>query len=94
MNCSSRSVICTRPTMRPTANASRAAARRYPDVGRDRVKRLMREHDIQGAKRRGKPWRTTIADSDAARRHDLIGRDFTATSPEQLYAADFTYLRC
>src|ERR1700677_1955040 len=29
------------------------------DVGRDRVKRSMRLHGIQGAKRRGKPWRTT-----------------------------------
>ena len=28
------------------------------DVGRDRVKRLMRTNGIQGAKRRGKPWRT------------------------------------
>ena len=27
--------------------------------GRDRVKRLMRAEGIQGAKRRGKPWRTT-----------------------------------
>jgi len=25
------------------------------DVGRDRVKRLMRQHGLQGAKRRGKP---------------------------------------
>ena len=38
------------------------------EVGRDRVKRLMRTHGIQGAKRRGKPWRTTIADPAAARR--------------------------
>ena len=36
------------------------------DVGRDRVKRLMRAHGIQGAKRRGKPWRTTIARSGGA----------------------------
>lgn len=64
------------------------------DVGRDRVKRLMREHGIQGAKRRGKPWRTTIADPDAHRRPDLVERDFTATGPDRLYVADFTYLRC
>jgi putative transposase len=64
------------------------------DVGRDRVKRLMREHGIQGAKRRGKPWRTTTADPDAARRPDLVERDFTATGPDRLYVADFTYLRC
>ena len=64
------------------------------DVGRDRVKRLMREHGIQGAKRRGKPWRTTVPDPDAARRPDLVERDFTATGPDRLYVADFTYLRC
>ncbi len=64
------------------------------DVGRDRVKRLMRVHGIQGAKRRGKPWRTTIADPDAARRPDLVERDFTANGPDRLYVADFTYLRC
>jgi putative transposase len=64
------------------------------DVGRDRVKRLMRSHGIQGAKRRGKPWRTTVPDPDAARRPDLVERDFTATGPDRLYVADFTYLRC
>ena len=44
----------------------------------------MREHGIQGAKRRGKPWRTTVPDPDAARRPDLVERDFTATGPDQL----------
>ena len=34
------------------------------DIGWDGVKRLMREHGIQGAKRRGKPWRTTVPDPD------------------------------
>jgi putative transposase len=64
------------------------------DVGRDQVKRLMREHGIRGAKRRGKPWRTTTPDPDAARRPDLVERDFTASGPDRLYVADFTYLRC
>ena len=63
-------------------------------VGRDRVKRLMRAHGIQGAKRRGKPWRTTIADPAAQRRPDLVKRDFTAPAPDRLWVADFTYLRC
>ena len=52
------------------------------DVGRDRIKRLMREHAIQGAKRRGKPWRTTTADPEAARRPDRVGRDFTAAGSQ------------
>jgi len=63
------------------------------DVGRDRVKRLMRANAIRGAKRRGKPWRTTVADPDAARQPDLVQRDFTADRPDRLYVADFTYLR-
>jgi len=63
-------------------------------VGRDRVKRLMRAHGIQGAKRRGKPWRTTISDPTAVRRPDLVQRKFTAERPDQLWVADFTYLRC
>jgi transposase InsO family protein len=63
-------------------------------VGRDRVKRLMRVHGLQGAKRRGKPWRTTIADPAALRAPDRVQRDFTATAPDRLWVADFTYLRC
>jgi putative transposase len=63
-------------------------------VGRDRVKRLMREAGIQGAKRRGKPWRTTIAGPAARRPPDLVDRDFTADRPDELWVADFTYLRC
>ena len=64
------------------------------DVGRDHVKRLMRKHKIQGAKRRGKPWRTTRPDLEARRRPDLVERDFTASQPDELWVADLTYLRC
>jgi transposase InsO family protein len=71
-----------------------ALKREGVDVGRDRVKRLMRANGIQGAKRRGKPWRTTIADPAAARRPDLVQRDFSAPAPDRLWVADFTYLRC
>jgi len=72
----------------------KALLRAGEDVGRDRVKRLMRSHAIQGAKRRGKPWRTTIADPAATRSPDLVNRDFTAQRPDALWLADFTYLRC
>ena len=61
---------------------------------RCRIQRLMATHGIQGAKRRGKPWRTTIADAGALRPPDLVERDFTATAPNHLWVADFTYLRC
>ena len=64
------------------------------EVGRDRVKRLMRTHGICGAKRRGKPWRTTSSDPSAQRSPDLVGRDFRASCPDTLWLADFTYLRC
>jgi putative transposase len=64
------------------------------DVGRDRVKRLMRADGIQGAKRRGKPWRTTTPDPAARRRPDLVGRDFSAPAPDRLWVADLSYLRC
>ena len=64
------------------------------EVGRDRVKRLMRAHGIQGAKRRGKPWRTTTPDPAALRPPDRVNRDFTAQGPDRLWVADFCYLRC
>jgi putative transposase len=72
----------------------RALQRAGEDVGRGRVERLMRANGIRGAKRRGKPWRTTIADPAGRRRPDLVERDFSATVPDELWCADFTYLRC
>jgi putative transposase len=54
----------------------------------------MRAHGIRGAKRRGKPWRTTIADPAAVRAPDLVKRDFSAPAPDRLWVADFSYLRC
>jgi putative transposase len=64
------------------------------DPGRDRVARLMRREGIQGAKRRGKPWRTTKPDRNAHKRPDLVNRDFTASAPNELWVADLSYLRC
>jgi putative transposase len=63
-------------------------------VPRCQVQRLMREHGLQGAKRRGKPWRTTIPDPNAIRPADLVERDFTATEPDRLWVCDLTRLRC
>ncbi len=61
---------------------------------RCQVQRLMRQHGIQGAKRRGKPWRTTVPDPTALKRPDLVNRDFTAKAPDRLWVGDYTYLRC
>ncbi len=63
-------------------------------VSRCRVQRLMRSHGIQGAKRRGKPWRTTRPDPRAHRRPDLVQRDFSASAANELWVADRSYLRC
>ncbi len=72
----------------------KALVREGEQVGRGRVERLMSRNGIQGAKRRGKPWRTTIPDLEARRRPDLVQRDFSAAGRNQLWVADFTYLRC
>ncbi len=71
----------------------KALLRAGEEVGRGRVERLMREHGLQGAKRRGKPWRTTKADPLARRSPDLVKRDFAASRPDETWFADFTYLR-
>ncbi len=63
-------------------------------VPRCRVQRLMRADGIVGAKRRGKPWRTTKPDPQARRRPDLVQRDFSAAGPNELWVADLSYLRC
>jgi len=72
----------------------KALTRAGEQVGRGRVERLMRQNGIQGAKRRGKPWRTTRADPRAQRSPDLVQRDFVACRPDETWFADFTYLRC
>ena len=70
-----------------------ALLRAGESAGRDQVARLMRAEGLQGAKRRGKPWRTTIPDKAASKRPDLVKRDFTASAPDRLWCGDFTYLR-
>jgi transposase InsO family protein len=72
----------------------KALLRAGESVPRCRVQRLMRAHAIVGAKRRGRPWRTTRPDAQAHRRPDLVQRDFTASGPNQLWVADLSYLRC
>jgi putative transposase len=72
----------------------KALLRGGEQVPRCQVQRLMREHGIQGAKRRGRPWRTTIADPNAQRPADLVERDFSAARPDELWVCDFTRVRC
>src|SRR4051812_1846618 len=71
----------------------KALLRAGEQVPRCRVQRL-RAHGIVGAKRRGRPWRTTRPGPNAHRRPDLVQRDFTASRPDELWVADLSYLRC
>jgi putative transposase len=71
-----------------------ALRREGEEVGRGRVQRLMKGAGIQGAKRRGKAWRTTKPDPLAHRRPDLVERDFSAGGPNRLWVAGLSYLRC
>jgi len=69
----------------------KAARRAGHDIGRDQVARLMRASGIEGV-RRTKRVRTTCSEPTAARHPDLVGRDFTATAPNQLWVTDLTYV--
>ena len=60
-------------------------------VGRDRVARLMRELDLEGAVR-GKRKRTTVAGELDERPGDLVDRNFRAPAPNLLWVADLTYV--
>jgi putative transposase len=70
----------------------KALRRAGHQIGRDRVARLMRCAGLQGAKRRTKRWRTTTPDTTRPL-PDLVERRFSAAGPDQLWVADFTYLR-
>jgi putative transposase len=60
-------------------------------VARCTVERLMRAMGLRGVSR-GRAWMlTTRADTAAERPADLVDRRFTATRPNQLWVADFTY---
>ena len=71
----------------------KALKREGIEVGRGRVERLMAQDGLVGAKRRGRAWKTTIVDADGCDRPDLVNRDFSATRPDALWIADFTYLK-
>jgi len=51
----------------------------------------MKALDIEGV-RRGQKRRTTTSDPTAERAPDLVERNFSASRPNQLWVADFTYV--
>jgi putative transposase len=61
------------------------------EVARCTVERLMKDLGLHGI-RRGKKWKTTIADPAAARPADLVQRRFNPTRPDALWVADFSYV--
>jgi putative transposase len=70
----------------------RELRRQGVDVARCTVERLMRALGLQGV-RRGRAWIvTTRAGAAAVRPADLVDRQFTASRPNQLWVADFTYV--
>ncbi len=70
----------------------RQLRREHYDVARCTIERLMGEMGLRGAVR-GRAWKiTTQSDPAATRPADLVQRQFTATRPNQLWVADFTYV--
>jgi len=67
-----------------------AVRRAGHSVGRDQVARLMRQGNMQGARRHLKRY-TTHSDPSAPRAPDLLHRDFTADAPNVKWVCDFTY---
>jgi putative transposase len=61
------------------------------EVARCTVERLMGELGLHGV-RRGKRYRTTVADPAAVRPADLVDRHFGVLAPNRLWVADFTYV--
>ena len=60
--------------------------------GRKRIARLMREAGLLGACHRHGGPTTTRRDKDARPAPDLVDRNLTASGPNQLWAADITYV--
>ena len=69
----------------------RQLGREGTSVARCTVERLMRLLGLQGV-RRGRSLRTTVPDAKAACPLDRVNRQFRAERPNQLWAADFTYV--
>jgi len=70
----------------------RQLRREEVEAARCTVERLMRQMGLEGAVRGGKKRKTTIPDEMSDRPMDLVKRAFTASGPNELWVADFTYV--
>ena len=61
-------------------------------MARCTIERLMRQHGLQGVWR-GKGKITTNSRDDQKRAGDLVNRNFKSHCPNQLWVADFTYIK-
>ena len=61
-------------------------------VARCTIERLMKQYGMQGVWR-GKGKMTTTSCDDQKRADDLVNRNFNARRPNQLWVADFTYIK-
>ncbi|MBE0010968.1 hypothetical protein DXT87_14390 [Arthrobacter sp. AET 35A] len=55
----------------------------FPEASKHTVDRLMREEGMNGLTR-GRKMRTTVPGKDSLRAGDLLNRDFTALTPNQV----------
>ena len=62
------------------------------EVGRKRVERLMKEEGIVGVHRRRGRFGLTQQNPADAPAPDLLGRDFSASRPDEKWVADITYI--
>ena len=69
----------------------KAARRGGHDVSRDHLARPMRSAGIEGVPRTTR-IRTTRPEASMPRHPDLVGRDVTATAPNQLWVTDLTFV--
>ena len=65
--------------------------REHIPVARCTVERLMRQEGLRGVVR-GRRTRTTIADEALEKPLDRVQRRFTASRPDELWVADFTFV--
>lgn len=69
-----------------------ALRREGRSIGRERVRRLMREHQIVGRHRRRKRPRTTDSNHKLAVAPNLLAQNFCCEKPDTVWLADISYL--